>query len=57
MIYLYVPFIEFSKHKMMNHLGIPRLSHIYGNDALTETYNNDIFIVIQQFIKYLTTEC
>ena len=42
---------------MMNDLsqyitGIPRLSHIlYGNDALSETYNKYIFIIVHKFIK------
>ena len=43
--------------QMMNDLfqyitGIPRLSHIlYGNDALSETYNKYIFIIVHKFIK------
>ena len=42
---------------MMNYLsqyitGILRLSHIlYGNDALSETYNKYILIIVHTFIK------
>ena len=42
---------------MMNDLSqyinkIPKLSHIlYGNDALAETYNTYIFIIVHKFIK------
>ena len=33
-------------------IGIPRLSHIlYGNDALSETCNKYIFIIVHKFIK------
>ena len=51
------PFYKVQRVQMMNDLsqyitGIPRLSHIlYGNDALSETYNKYIFIIVHKFIK------
>ena len=53
------PFYKVQRVQMMNYLtqyitGIPRLSHIpYGNDALSETYNKYIFIIVHQFIRIL----
>ena len=50
-------FYKVQRVQMMNDLsqyitGIPRLSHIlYGNDALSETYNKYIFIIVHKFIK------
>ena len=51
------PFYKVQRVQMMNDLsqyttGIPRLSHIlYGNDALSETYNKYIFIIVHKFTK------
>ena len=56
-IFFVCPFYKVQRVQMMNDLsqyitGIPRLSHIlYGNDALSETYNKYIFIIVHKFIK------
>ena len=50
------PFYKVQRVQMMNNLsqyiiGIPRLSYIYGNDALSDTYNKYIFIIVHKFIN------